>query len=312
MSSPLKGLDRHGRPNTPMTIRANCNGLLPDPTYATYGNVFRAFYNEPLQFNPGMKETVLDCNLILEAAIYMDAVKATRGPVEAAMLQYGKRLFRSIAAHPETYARFARFLQSRVLFKECLIHIVGLWEVLTDEARLKIHQIGPKMVRLCEKKVETLKKQKEAIETRICGFYPLAVIKDPQNNTGRQSYSSDIYAWQALALFRHWWSEKMCQGYGRNASDGGFELYSVLYEAGEAYCDQQWRDHFHTHYCPMTAKSMAIVNKCLNEYKQDVKGFVAPLMTNNTQVELEPNEQFNRLVCLHVGENDYPWLMKDE
>jgi hypothetical protein len=89
----------------------------------------------------------------------------------------------------------------------------------------------------------------------------------------RESYAKDILVWMALTFFRHWVSQRLITGKGRDASDCGYDLFSSLGAGGDTYMDKSVINQFHTRF-PMTKKAMNVLENHLFEIKECMKGVV--------------------------------------
>ncbi|MCJ1405043.1 hypothetical protein MMC11_008269 [Xylographa trunciseda] len=280
------------------------NGKVPNEKLKHYDNVFRSFYNEELDIETRNLATALhDCMGMVNIAENYDCVAAIRESVDVALLRQGQVLFKSISQNPVQWANFACRIRSPTIFKDSLIHLVGKWKMLEEDEHANLDM---PIIEICQRKHEEFQLEKEAIELRILGHYSPKMQKAESDNPGRISYANDIYTWMGLSLFRQWFSQNICQGSNLQAIDGGYSFYLLLSKGGPAYLDHVQREGFHL-YFPMTKKGKTVLENHLNSYKAEVQAFVAPLMANSTQLEFQDHNRPNHLLCLDVGENDYPW-----
>ncbi len=68
---------------------------------------------------------IMDAIMLLQAATYLDAIPCVRLIVEANLLRLHQALWQHITDKPEGWIHIAARLQSPLIFRECIIHIVG-------------------------------------------------------------------------------------------------------------------------------------------------------------------------------------------
>lgn len=116
-------------------IPQNLNGLGATPMFdKIYDNFFRCCYNLAPIFttensDPNRKEFILDATQLLQAACYLDGISVVRVIVEAHLLRLGQVLWKHLAANPERWVHITARLQSPVMFKECMLHLVGGYHI---------------------------------------------------------------------------------------------------------------------------------------------------------------------------------------
>ena len=277
--------------------------------YNHYDNLFRAFYNLHLEFDDQNLATVLrDSMGLVGLAENYGSADTVAESVDIALLRHGQILFKSIAQNPVAWSNFACRIKSPTIFKDCLIHLVGKWNMLTEYEKV---DINPEVAEICERHYKHMSLVKQSIEMRILGHYCTSVQRSAMDNPGRAQYCNDIYTWMAISLFRHWFSQNILEKKNLNANDGGAKFYRQLARGGQAYLDRAQVDHFHL-YCPMTPKGKTVFENHLNAYKADIQNFVQVLMVNRSQLEISPDEPLDHLLNLEVERSDYPWLSRNE
>ena len=145
--------------------------------------------------------------------------------IESAFVGEGQALYDSIAQIPMEWNDVGYRLQSRWLFKESLIHIVGRYNEMLqtplDEAnkeldgRCALDSLRPDIRAVVERKVAELRQMCRSAEQSIASYYPShlyrrsATGRADHDDIGRKSYSNDIMAWMSLSLFRHWFAQQI-------------------------------------------------------------------------------------------------------
>ena len=279
------------------------NGKVVSEVYKHYDNLFRAFYNEKPVLNDTNIATVLnDCVGLIDVAETLGSIGIVSESVDIALLRQGQVLFRSIAANAIAWADLASRVRSPTIFKEALIHLIGQWNRLSQADR---DTLSPEVLKVCQRKHDDLNIVKQAIEIRILGHYPGVVQRQALANPGRMSYSNDIYMWMVLSLFRHWFSQSVCEQRNFLCKDGGATLYRQIGEGGHTYLDRKTLEGFHS-YFPMSAKGMSVLENHLSVYKQELKPFVSALLKHHSQLDVS-EEAVPYLTCCVVDKSDYPW-----
>lgn len=296
-------MDSSGRTPGNMSLFDVENGRVVKEIYKHYDNLFRAFYNEKPDLDDTNIATVLnDCVGLIDVAENIGSISIISESVDIALLRQGQVLFRSIAANAIAWSDLSFRVRSPSIFKEALIHLVGQWNRLSQTDR---DTINPEVFKICQRKHDELNIMKQAIEIRILGHYPGVVQRQALSNPGRMSYSNDIYMWMVLSLFRHWFSQSICEQRNFLCKDGGATLYRQIGEGGYAYLDRKILEGFHT-YFPMSGKGMSVLENHLSVYKQELKPFVSELLTHRSQLDII-KEPVPYLTCCVIEKSDYPW-----
>lgn len=135
----------------------------------------------------------------------------------------GQELHRAIATSPLEWIDLAYRISSAVIFKEALIHVVGRYQKFrhtradadaeAEGARNLIDTLREPIRDVVELKARQLQLMCQEAEQKIMTFYPPQLQRQSvtgradRDDIGRQSYSTDIFHWMALSLYRHWFSQ---------------------------------------------------------------------------------------------------------
>lgn len=115
----------------------------------------------------------------------------------------------------------------------------------------------------------------------------------------------------ALTFFRHWVSQRLITGKGRDASDGGYELFSALGTGGDTYMDKSVINQFHTRF-PMTKKAVNVLENHLFEIKECIKKVVDDSKVLRSQCQLDVHRfPVKYLTCTEFAREDFPWLKEE-
>ena len=271
-----------------------------------YDNLFRAFYNEPLKIeNDTLTQSLGGCKSLVDVAEDHDAVGPLSKDIEIALLRHANELFASIAEDPIKWMNFAQQAQSPTIFKDCLIHLVGKWKLLSPD---EVSKLDSNVHKLCVQKHGEFQLRKQSMELKMLGHYPDCLRKDNVHKPHRALYVNDIYAWMALSMFRHWFSKNLCEGHGKEAKDGGFQFYSQMSRGCNTYMTPNQREAFHDAF-PMTNKAKIRLQNLVESLKNEIQQMVAPLVENHTQLKHEEADCLPYLLSLRVREQDYPWTV---
>lgn len=284
------------------------NGKVTKPAFLFFDNLFRALYNIALEINTENLATILrDCMGLVTTAEKYGAIAVVRESIDIALLRQGQVLFKSIATNPVAWANLSGRIRSPTIFKDALIHLVGQWMMLSDE---KKQMLSADLLPIVERKFHEFQMIKQAREIRIISYYPDSVQKPASSNPGRNDYANDVYTWMATCLSRHYVSTQVIEKVNKDGKDSGWAFYTRLSHGGEAYLNKKQRNDFHE-LCPMSKKGQTVFDNHLNVIKEDIQKMIAPLMVNNTQLEIrEGDRSIKHLLSLDVDKEDYPWAVE--
>lgn len=167
-----------------------------------YDNLFRIFYNyAPALDGIDIATAYLQCKSLLALADQYDALAVVGPRVDHHLLQFQSRLWKQIAKYPSSYLKIGYLAQSRSIFQEALIHVVGAWPVGERHIR---SQLPDAVLDIIEDKVEDLEDMVSKIESRL--FRLTLTTSRGERVTPYNSFLD----WQAISLFRQWVSENTC------------------------------------------------------------------------------------------------------
>lgn len=147
--------------------------------------------------------------------------------IENYLLARGQDFFKAISIDPIIWIDVAYRIESKVMFKEALIHLVGKYNLLLStppsaavlrrnpKARSMLDQLNVELRDLVESKHEIIKKQCQQIEVAISTHYPSGLQKSEvtgradRDGIGRKEYGRDVFSWIGVALYRHWWGQTL-------------------------------------------------------------------------------------------------------
>lgn len=287
------------------------NGKVPNPIYHHYRRVLKSLYAIQFKIDSTDITTVLrDVLGLVEVAEYLGSVHKISQTIDLALVTQGATLFRSVAGNPLAWIQLAVRVQSQVVFKEAVIHMVGKWNMMSDGEKATL---DPAVKEVCKRKHEELDNVKMGIEHNIMKHYPPELQRtadDGSNAYNRQNYGNDILAWIATTLYKHWFASAVTQDRHRHAKDGGYWLYNLIAEGGNAYLTAADQGAFHRRF-PMSVKGGQVFSNHLMNIKEQVKHLVTPLLVNKSLLDTKEHN-CKYLTCVDVGEDDMPWRIDRE
>lgn len=192
----------------------------------------------------------------------------------------GQNLWEAVAHSPHYWVGMACRLQSRIIYKDCFIHLVGRYSVFRRmlankdmELCTAIDMLPSEVKRKVEAKYnKAFAERCRYVESTIVQYYPPALYRTAE--TGRKDYANDVFMHMALNLFRHWFGMQVVQGRNHTSSeDSGWAFYEELLAGGQAYLSRddvkEWHEKF-----PMSVKGSSVLHNHLNEIKEAVRELV--------------------------------------
>lgn len=294
----------------------NENGRIPqaDKAYRNYESILYAFYNKQLTVDDTeMSATLSDCYQLLQISDYLGCTGLISKPIEVALFKHGQDLFRAIQGVPYAWMEMAYRIRSELIFKECIVHLVGDWKNLKSRSNIveRLRDV-PNVRALVEKYHHALLNKAKSLELSILSHYPQAMrLPSEDLPIKREAYAKDVLVWMALTFFRHWVSQRLTTGKGRDASDCGFELFFSFGAGGDAYMDKSVINQFHTRF-PITKKAMNVLENHLFEIKECMKGVVNDSKVLRSQCQLDVHRfPVKYLTCTEFAREDFPWLKEE-
>jgi hypothetical protein len=161
-----------------------------------YDNLFRIFYNYPPVLDPiDIASAYIQCKSLLTLADLYDALAVVGPRVEHHLLQFHSRLWKQIAKYPSSYLKLGYLSQSKGIFQEALIHVVGAWPMGARHIR---NQLPDSVLQVIEDKAEELEDTVAKVEGQL--FRLTLTTSRGERVTPHNSYLD----WLAVSFFRQW------------------------------------------------------------------------------------------------------------
>ncbi|TVY55993.1 hypothetical protein LSUE1_G009356, partial [Lachnellula suecica] len=161
-----------------------------------YDNLFRIFYNYPPALDAiDIASAYIQCKSLLTLADLYDALSVVGPRIDHHLLQFQSRLWKQIAKYPSSYLKLGYLAQSKTIFQEALIHVVGAWPIGERHIR---RELPSSVLEIIEDKVEDLADMVGKVEGRL---FRLTLL----NSRGERVSPHSSYAdWLVVSLFRQW------------------------------------------------------------------------------------------------------------
>lgn len=164
-----------------------------------YDNLFRIFYNYPPAVDPiDIATAYLQCKSLLSLADLYDALAVVGPRIDHHLLQFQSRLWTQIAKYPSSYLKIGYLAQSKSIFQEALIHVVGAWPMGKRHIQ---HRLPHQVLDIIEDKVDELEDLVGKVEGRL---YRLNLTTPRGERVGPHNAYVE---WLAVSLFRQWLAE---------------------------------------------------------------------------------------------------------
>lgn len=287
------------------------SGQPPASLLHSYDRVLGSLHSLPFEVDGNDLGAILrDIFSLTGVGEYLGCIDVIKERLNLALLNQNQALYRAIAAKPHAWVDLGMRIKSEVVFRESIVHLVGQWNSIGPEQKYSDNFLPIVVRKLCERKHSELNVLKAKAEHQIVKYYPATLTRSEAESTSynRQSYSSDIFGWIAITLFKHWFSAALASDKGRHAEDGGFGLYKAIAAGQDGYLSSREVNSFHQR-VPMTVKGKSVFEKWLDEIKNEVRSIVTPLLDNQSSLSLKDEEnQTKHLTCCKVAREDMPWV----
>ncbi|KAG5961218.1 hypothetical protein E4U57_007770 [Claviceps arundinis] len=297
-----------------------------------YDNLFRIFYNHrPMLEDAEVFPAFRQCRYLLNLADQYDALVVVRPCVEHHLLQFQSRLWEEVARNSHRFLEFGYLARSKVIFKEALIHTVGIWHLSQKRRDLEIPDF---VLDMAERKVYELQENVSRVEGQL---FHLSLTTEQGY---RVTPSNDYLGWLVVSLFRQWLTENTEAQIGpayNSESEGGDNHHSddsdtpvpPTFGICRAYRDigsdspSAFLDHYD---CEdflelnpqlYTPENLVRFEKRMADLKALARDVVRPLLRNSLELNVNrPNisyETFDKplhFTCTTVEDDDIPWTLQ--
>ncbi|KAG5978571.1 hypothetical protein E4U56_000006 [Claviceps arundinis] len=299
-----------------------------------YGNLFRIFYNyRPMLEDAKVFLAFSQCQSLLRLADQYDALAAVRPCVDHHLLQFQSRLWESVSMNSRGFLEFSYLARSKAIFKEALIHTVGIWYLCIPQR--PEFDVPDFVLDIVEDKVYELREKVSRVEGQL---FRLSLTTEKGERVGP---ANDYLDWLVVSLFRQWLADntkpQMWPACNNNDNDNESEsdnshhsdidnalippidIYFVYRKLGSdspsAFLDHNdceallaLNPQLHT------AENLVRFEKRMADLKALARDVVRPLLHNNLELDVaSPNISEESMIkpfyftCTSVEDDDIPW-----
>ncbi|RKF60330.1 hypothetical protein OnM2_052023 [Erysiphe neolycopersici] len=165
----------------------------------TYHNLFLIFYNYPPELDSHcISRAYHQCKALLSLADLYDALPVVGPRIEHHLLRFQAALWKHIAKYPSSYLYLGYFTESRSIFLEAFVHVLGRWPEIEHYIRERLPSC---VTKLMQDKFRDLKELVRRVEINL---WSLTLYTTGGNRvTPQNSYLE----WLAVSFFREWLTE---------------------------------------------------------------------------------------------------------
>ncbi|KAG5968981.1 hypothetical protein E4U57_002420 [Claviceps arundinis] len=299
-----------------------------------YGNLFRIFYNyRPMLEDAKVFLAFSQCQSLLRLADQYDALAAVRPCVDHHLLQFQSRLWESVSMNSRGFLEFSYLARSKAIFKEALIHTVGIWYLCIPQR--PEFDVPDFVLDIVEDKVYELREKVSRVEGQL---FRLSLTTEKGERVGP---ANDYLDWLVVSLFRQWLADntkpQMWPACNNNDNDNESEsdnshhsdidnalippidIYFVYRKLGSdspsAFLDHNDCEAFLALNPQLhTAENLVRFEKRMADLKALARDVVRPLLHNNLELDVaSPNISEESMIkpfyftCTSVEDDDIPW-----
>ncbi|CAD6503353.1 BgTH12-03019 [Blumeria graminis f. sp. triticale] len=168
-----------------------------------YENLFRTFYNQPPSLHPtSLSRAYHESKALLSLAEIYDALSVIGPRIDHHLLRFQSTLWKQIAKYPTSYLRLGFLAQSKHIFQEALVHIIGQWP---NGEGFILERLPTSIVSLIQDKARQLQELVTSVETAL---WRLTL----RTSSGARVTPYNSYLdWLVVSFFREWLVECVTQ-----------------------------------------------------------------------------------------------------
>ncbi|KAG5968983.1 hypothetical protein E4U57_002422 [Claviceps arundinis] len=298
-----------------------------------YDNLFRTFYNRrPMLENVNILRANIQCEFLLKLADQYDTLAVVRTYVEHHLLQFQSSLWESVAVLTHWYLHVSCMLRSKVIFKEALIHLVGIWYIFQEKPQSQF-DIPESILDTAQRKVHELEENVSRVESQLFRL-SLTTVQGEDVTP-----ANDYLGWLVVSLFRQWLATSIKSqtgparnsesesGDGRDSDDKNdippnLSICRVFRDIGSkspsAYLDHHDCEEFLALNSQLyTRKNLADFERRMTELKFWARDLVRPLLRNNLELDVAKfndsdivRQDLTYFTCSTIEDSEFPWPLE--
>ena len=273
----------------------------------TYNNLFLIFYNKPPVISTTSISIALkQCEDLSSVAKTLGSLSVIRPYLGNAISRFGKQLYLAIAAEPFRWLELSMILESAVVFKESMIHIVGIYTPVSD-GQINLPEELPQFVRdLILFKVRYLDQQRMDVNERL---FASSIVVNSKTVTFSFVDAAIFSTWLVVQIWRDWFCRQMV-GVHLDPHKTG-QLYRTLAKSGDAYLPaeavkavvEKIRE-------PIKAEPDEL-REDLELLKKFAQEAVKELCENNSMIDVQ-EAGIGYLTCTRIMDEELPWFKTEQ
>ena len=267
-------------------------------TIGAYRDFLNAVHTHSLHLETSnIQDSLAQIEALVEVASYFEALPAIRIYPSLALTEQPHNLYHAIAQDPVRWLNLSVRLESRAIFSESLIHVVGGfpdmdWPTTCFEAVDETKEI------ICTKAKE-LRDWTTEIERE------LLMNSLEKRRTGAVVTPEDLPGtWLIVSLYRQWVWERIRTSHTTTYRQASF--FRQAHKGGDEYLKTNEVKSTIANLPVTTAFRGLDPEKALNILKRTAQALVEPLVKNRLMINAE-EAGIPYLTCVNVEEEDLPW-----
>lgn len=222
----------------------------------------------------------------------------------------GSSLYEAILRNPVSWLELSLSLHAKAIFKEAVVHLVGLWPHWPSQVT-RFNQL-PRPVRdLIIGKSEKLRLLKADVDEEL--FMASFKFEGCTHDLCLGPIDKDGFdVWFIVQLWRDWFARTLKHYYqGPRNYHGVGRIYREISRGGDTYLPlSSVLDLLENYKGPDFALwEPKSVENALNEMKNDAQRFVKDLVVNRSMLDPEKHK-ISHLTCTTVSDAELPWVFK--
>ncbi|KAH6681739.1 hypothetical protein B0J14DRAFT_222039 [Halenospora varia] len=287
----------------------------------TYNSLFLVFYNKPPTISTTDINTALQQSEgLAKLAEHLECVSLVRHHLSNTLLSYGRELYKAILQDPPRWLLLSIYLESAPIFREAIIHIVGMHPIWPWSETATRDYFKPDILALIDRKALYLKTLKAEINSKL---FCSSITVDGKEVRLSKSNKATFDTFFVVSLWRDWF----VKGIARTKSARGKAMekpanpgkhvidvvpYRLMGQGGEAYLSlgetlTMLRDFKGKDFAKWDPRE---VNEDLMIMKLFAMKEVKPLLASESMLDVEA-EGIRYFTCTKIANEELPWVKQE-
>ncbi len=289
---------------------------IPPELLEAYNNLFLMWDSKPPNIDiknigTALKQTE---TLVVIAQLYeSESPSFFRMCLNNSILQFGRDVYQAILEEPHRWLQLSLQLESKPIFQESIIHLVGCWPSYWATAQES--DLPEYVFDLCQQKLTELKNKKKDIDEKL--FCQTITLRNPDSKLLVDfSDKATFDTYFVVNGWREWFVSKISEAKRNRVKDCvDAKAYQTMAKGGETYLplssmvtaleNYQQDEHRSMLEKQITRESIKEDLKLLKDYAQKT---VQPLCKNYSLLSIE-EFGITHFTCTKVETHEFPWLL---